>query len=105
MSKQSQKKSYFNTLIFTIISCIVSVILLVLLFMDNYKPYFIMILVLEVGIFWIIISCIYSIVVNESKLDSLRKDMKYTIAFNACPDYFYKKTVGTDEMCSNEYVV
>ena len=64
-------KSYFNTLIFTIISGIFSLVLIATLFFDMFKKYIPFIVTVEIGLFLIIGYCIYKIYNNEQKKDYL----------------------------------
>ena len=100
----TKKTSYYNTLIFTVISGIVSVCLLVLLMFKDFRKFLPFIITLEVGIFAIIATCITTIFLNESVLDKLKKQMGYQISFSNCPDYYTKRIIGDKEICSNEYV-
>lgn len=103
----ADKISYFNTLVFTIISGIVSLVLLVLLFMGVFKPELsTFVITVEVGIFLIIAICIWQIVANEKTLDKYREAKNFSIDFTQCPDYFVEKQNpdGT-KVCSNEFVV
>lgn len=100
----TRKTSYFNTLIFTILAGIISLILLVLLFFKNFKQYLPFIITLEIGIFSMIAWCIIQIYINEKLLNKLRKNLDYQISFNSCPDYFTKRLIGEQEICSNEYI-
>ena len=59
------KKSYYNTLIFTIIAGVVSVALLCILILKKGQEYMPFIVTLEIGIFSIIALCITMILVNE----------------------------------------
>lgn len=104
MSDENRKVSYFNTLIFTIFAGIVSLILLVLLYFKGFNQYLPFIIALEVGLFGLILLCITQIILNELFLDKLKKNMAYTMEFNACPDYYTKRDNGTKEICSADYV-
>ena len=104
MSEQ-KRVSYYNTLIFTIISSIVSLLLLVALFFDIFKDYMPFIITVEIGIFLVISYCIYRIISNESLLDKYKKANNFSIDFTTCPDYFVKKNDGNNEYCSNEYML
>lgn len=100
----TRKTSYFNTLIFTILAGIISIILLVLLFFKDFKKYLPFIITLEIGIFTMIAWCIIQIYLNEKFLAELKKNLNYQISFNTCPDYFTKRIIGDQEICSNEYI-
>jgi hypothetical protein len=104
MSDEKRKVSYFNTLIFTIIAGIVSILLLVLLFFKGFNEYLPFIIALEVGIFSIIALCITQIILNERFLDKLKKNIRETINFNQCPDYYTKRETGDKEICSSDYI-
>lgn len=101
MSTQS-KVSYFNTLIFTIITGIASLILLTLLFFNIGKEFIYAIITFEVGIFAIIAYCITQIIIAES--NKSKKTTSYVINFDQCPDYYTKKIVNGVEYCFNEYM-
>lgn len=102
---ESSKISYFNTLIFTIVSGIVSLILLLTLVMSpKVKEHaFYFVVAVEIGIFAIIVYCIYQIMFNESKLRYA--DITSKISFYECPDYFVKTYQGADTLCVNNYQV
>lgn len=105
MSEQTKKISYFNTLIFTIISGIVSLLLLAALFFDVFKDYMTFIITVEIGIFLVIGWSIWQIVSNEKRLEELRKKKNFTIDFTQCPDYYISRVVDGVTICSNEYIV
>lgn len=103
------KTSYFNTLVFTIIAAIVSLLLLLAMFFDMFKNYMTFIITVEVGIFLIIIFCLYQIISNESKFAKYKNASNFNIKFNECPDYYVRKNVSENGknvgLCSNEYIV
>lgn len=101
----NNKISYFNTLIFTIVSSIVSVILLLLLFLKGFRPYLPFFITIEIGIFTIIGLCIAMIVINEKRKNEDKAKALQNFTFNSCPDYYLQKNVGQDEICSNEYII
>lgn len=104
MASDSKKISYFNTLMFTIISSIISLILLGMLFFDTFKPYISFIITVEVGVFAIILWCIYKIYTNEVVRDAIKSDRNFTIDFMQCPDYYTMRTINGESICSNEYI-
>lgn len=102
------KQSYLNALIFTIVTFALSLIVLgALIINGTWKDYIVFFLVLETGIFAIILYCIY-ILKEYDRLYDLKKDPKgYTIPFDSCPDYYTKKfdTQLRKHYCSNEHIV
>lgn len=97
-----KRKSYYNTLIFTIISAILSVILLVLLMIRRMRQFLPFIITLLIGIFIMIIWCIIMIVYSSQEKDDRAKNATL-IKFDSCPDYFIKDVSGTTVMCKNAY--
>lgn len=98
------KQSYMHTLIFTIISGIFSILLLLALSFKGGRDYLPFIVTLEVGIFIIIIVCIYQIY-KRAKLQEIFKQRGIkSIDFNICPDYFTKRADGDRDFCANEYI-
>ena len=106
MALENQRISYFNTLIFTIISGVVSLLLLCSLFFQPFKKYIVAIVTIEIGIFIIISYCIYKIVKNDNYLKDLMAKNKLVINFDECGDYFVRRTDDKgDFYCSNDYVI
>lgn len=105
MASKEKKISYFNTLIFTIVTGIVSLCLLGLLFFDIGKEFMVFIISLEVGIFAIIGYCIYRIISHEKKKQEAAEQNLYVVNFNTCPDYYVKRVVGDKTYCFNDYTV
>lgn len=103
MANDNSKVSYFNTLIFTIVSGIISLLLLMLLFFDMGRQNAYLIVTVEIGIFTVIAFCVYQIIKNESLLNSLKKTVSAKISFSECPEYFNKSTSGDDVICWNNY--
>lgn len=100
----TKKVSYYNTLIFTIISGLISLILLLLLYFVD-KTYMVGIIALEIGIFSVIITCIVQILLNEHMINKLKKSDNVTIKFDTCPDYYSRyQDTNSDTYCSNEFV-
>lgn len=99
------KKSYYNTLIFTIVTGIFSVALLFVLMLKDGKSYLPFIITLEVGIVSIIALCITMILVNESRQAKKQQAASANVVFSSCPDYFVKRYDGNKELCSNEYLM
>uniref|UniRef100_A0A6C0BEE3 Uncharacterized protein n=1 Tax=viral metagenome TaxID=1070528 RepID=A0A6C0BEE3_9ZZZZ len=103
-SSPSKSISYYNTLIFTIISGIISLLLLIALFFDIFKDYITFIITVEVGIFIIIGGCIWAIIANEQLIDKYKQAKNFNIDFTTCPDYFIQRNEGGKNICSNEYI-
>lgn len=104
-NNDSKKISYYNTLIFTIISAIVSVLLLLVLLLKSGRDYLPFIITLEIGIFSIITFCVIQIIMGERNSEKNKQNEISKISFNTCPDYYLKKYNGDKELCSNEYIV
>lgn len=98
-----QKISYFNTLIFTIVTGVVSLCILGLLFFDFGKSMIYFIIAFEIGVFCLIAYCIYKIVTGAKK-ENTRK-ASYVLRFNECPDYYTKRNIGGDVYCVSDYIV
>jgi hypothetical protein len=94
--------SYFNTLIFTIITGIACLMLLILLFFDIGKQFIYFIIAFEIGIFIIIGYCIAQIVIVEKKKND--GTTNYVVKFDECPDYYTKQLIDSKEYCLNEYM-
>lgn len=105
MASKERKISYFNTLIFTIVTGIVSLALLGLLFFDIGKDFIVFLVTLEVGIFVIIGYCIYRIVSHERQKQRALEQNQYVVDFNTCPEYYVKRMVGDTAYCFNDYTV
>jgi hypothetical protein len=103
--EESRSKSYFRTLIFTVVASILSMALFGVLFVKRELMTFV--ILVEIGIFAIIGYCIYSIVNHEKLLSKMNNPNNYNLRFDSCPDYFIKRydDVSNKEFCSNEYVV
>lgn len=100
-----KKVSYYNTLVFTIISGIISLLLLGLLFFNFAKDFKLGIIALEIGIFTVILVCIAQIIYNENFINKLKKNHNVRISFDSCPDYFTKLQDSHQKAyCSNEYI-
>lgn len=99
-----KKVSYFNTLVFTIVSAIISVLLLLVLLMKDGNKMLPFIITLEIGIFCIIALCIVQIVMNERLNNRLKANKNMQMDFSTCPDYFTKRTFDNRELCANEYI-
>lgn len=99
-----RKISYFNTLIFTIITAVASLMVLGLLFLPIGKQFIYFIVAYEVGVFLIIAYCIFKILRGDKKFDENRKN--FVVRFDECPD-FYTKTMHADNTlwCHNDYKV
>lgn len=109
MTDKSSKTSYFNTLIFTIISGIVAIVLLLLLFFDIFTPYWYFIIALEIGILLIVIYCISQIVSNEKKIALWKEKGNFGVRFDACPEYYIKEAAKDSDNkditnCTNSYI-
>jgi len=106
MANENSKISYFNTLIFTIVSGIISLLLLLALFFEIGKKYAYLIVMVEVGIFSIIALCIYQIIVNERRIASAKTQRYSKISFQKCPDYFEQITDDSNQVfCKNGFNV
>lgn len=103
MNSNDRKVSYFNTLLFTIITGIVSLCILALLFFEFGKKLIYFIIAFEVGVFILIAYCIYKIVSGEKK--KLKSGDKYVVRFDECPDYYTKKEIDGKVWCYNDYVI
>ena len=80
--------SYYNVLVFTIITGIFSLILLLLLFLDEFNGFIKFVITVEICLFAIIVWCIY-IITKASK----KKDLpNLVINYGDCPDYYIKNT-------------
>ena len=103
-SDNQKKVSYFNTLIFTIITGVISLCILGLLFFEFGRAFIYFIVAFEIGVFILIGYCIYKIVAGAKKVN--KNAESYVLRFNECPDYFTKltKSDGTIE-CVNKYLV
>ena len=104
-AQTSSKVSYFNTLIFTIVSGIVSLMLLMLLFFDLGKKYIYLIITIEVGIFMVIGMCLYMIIKNELELAKGKDKSNVKFSFTECPDYFVKTEDKSRVICKNNYTM
>ena len=103
MANDVSKISYFNTLIFTIVSGIISLLLLMILFFDFGKQNAYFIITIEVGIFMVIAICVYQIIRNESLLNSRKQLSNAKLSFSECPEYFTKTNLGDSVICMNNY--
>ncbi len=103
--EDNQKKSYFRTLVFTVVAAILSLALFGLLFWKSELITFVAIV--EAGIFAIIGYCIYAIVQHEKMLNAMGDPKNFKFGFDVCPDYYTKRsdTETNKDFCSNEYVV
>lgn len=99
----NSKISYFNTLIFTIVTGVISLLLLGLLFLDIGKPFLPFIVALEVGIFLIIGYCIYSIWALDKEMKDATANKRFVVKFDTCPDYYVKRNINGSTYCSNDY--
>ena len=97
------KVSYFNTMIFTIITGIFSLLLLLVLLFSGGRKLLPLIITIEVGAFLIIAVCITQIIVNEKRKDKNQGDLASYIKFVNCPDYYMKRFMNEKEICSNEH--
>lgn len=105
MASKEKKVSYFNTLIFTIITGVLSLGILGLLLYDIGKDFVFFIVTLEAGIFIIIGYCIYRIISHEKAKEKASQEDRYVVNFDTCPDYYVKRMVGDKEYCFNDYTV
>lgn len=105
MVNENSRVSYFNTLIFTIISGIISLLLLLALFFEVGKKNAYLIIMVEIGIFTIIALCIYKIIINEKRLSKDKKQIYNKLSFQSCPDYFEKSIENDVTYCKNNFVI
>ena len=101
MANNDKKMSYFNTLMFTVITGIVSLCMLALLFFEFGKKFMVFIIAFEVGVFVLIAYCIIKIMMLEKK----KTAANFVIKFDECPDYYSRKMIGGVEYCFNDYIV
>jgi hypothetical protein len=107
MQNENRRISYVRTLVFTIVSALLSIALFALVYVKGFSDWLLFIIITEIGIFSIIIYCIYTIINREKKLQEMRDPKNYVIKFDNCPDYYVKRydTASKGYFCSNEYVV
>lgn len=98
-----KSRSYYNTLIFTIVAAIVSLLLLLLLLIKKMRQFLPFIITLEIGIFTVIVWCIVVIWVNSKSANDERENAT-TVKFDSCPDYFIKVNENDKIMCKNQYM-
>jgi hypothetical protein len=98
------KISFFNTLIFTIITGTFSLLLLLILLLKNGRQFLPFIITAEVGIFIIIAMCITQIIINEKRKEKTSGNWGDYIKFTQCPDYYIKRFTSEKEICSNEHM-
>lgn len=103
MASENSKISYFNTLIFTIVSGIISLILIVLLFFNVGKDLIYLIVTMEIGIFSVVGICLYQIIKNETDIKNMKKNLPERVSFNECPDYFIKSDEKGTIVCKNSF--
>lgn len=104
MANENSKISYFNTLIFTIVSGIISLLLLLALFFEIGKKYAYLIIMVEFGIFSIILLCIIQIIINERRIAAAKNQRYNKISLQRCPDYFQQITDGNNAVnCKNGF--
>ncbi len=103
---KQDKLSYFNTLIFTIISGIVSVALVILLFFKVGQKFKVAIIAVEVGIFAIIAYCITMIITRERRLNQIKANSNFVVNFDECGDYYVKRSDASGNyFCSNDHAI
>ena len=106
MANENSKISYFNTLIFTIVSGIISLLLLLALFFEVGRDYAYLIITIEIGIFSIIALCIFQIIRNERRIAAAKIQRYNKISFQKCPDYFEMSTNGDNVTeCKNNFTI
>ena len=103
MASENSKMSYFNTLIFTIVSGIISLLLIVMLFFKVGKEFLYMIVTMEIGIFTVIGYCLFQIIKNEIYIKNMKKNLPERISFSECPDYFIRTEEGGITVCKNTF--
>ena len=108
MTNLVKQKSYFRTLVFTVIATFVSIALMgALIISPQVKKFTVLIATIEIGLFITIVYCIRQVIRKEKQFAEMSDPNNYVVNFDSCPDYFMRKY---DEMsrkfyCSNEYVV
>jgi hypothetical protein len=108
MTNLVKQKSYFRTLVFTIIATLISFALIaVIIFVPQAKQYTSLIVTIEVGLFLITIYCIRQVILKEKQFQQLSDPKNYVVNFDDCPDYFNRKydEASRKFYCSNEYIV
>lgn len=104
-SDNEKKISYFNTLIFTIVTGIISLCILGLLFFEIGQKMIYFIIAFEIGVFALIGYCLYRIISGENKLKKNKES--YVLRFNECPDYYTRHFNAEKNQveCINNYIV
>jgi len=105
VASRDQKVSYFNTLIFTVLTGIICLSLLALLLFDIGKEFMYFIITLEVGAFAVIGYCITRIILYERQRKKNMEDSVYVVKFDTCPDYYVKRNVNGKTYCFNDYPI
>jgi len=103
---ESWTEKYMNTLWFTTIFKAVTVIILMLLVFPFTKPYFPLLLTIEVGLVIIIVWALVRIMLIKNNMNKQYKTIQETVMTNAsCPDYFTRGSNDKSEtLCFNKYV-
>ena len=101
---------YFNTLVFTIISGIAVIVLLAFMLSDKkgiMKPYTPFLVTLQVGVVFVILYAMISVLINENKLNNKRKGLENRRAhLLSCPDYWTLDEDGKGKRtCQNTYKI
>lgn len=104
MASDNSKISYFNTLIFTIVSGIISLVLIVMLFFPFGKGLIYMIVTMEIGIFSVIGVCLFQIIKNELYIANMKKNLPDRVSFSECPDYYIRVEEQGVTKCKNNYI-
>jgi hypothetical protein len=85
MQQPTNLLSFIYTLIFTIIMSTVAVVILLLLFVDSFSEYFVLLIVLELGILAVVIWALAEIVNYAAKIGDTIIEMQ-NAKIKECPD-------------------
>lgn len=100
----NKNRSYYNLLLFTIISALISLALIGALYFKGLNNYLTFIITVEIGIFLIICWCIYVVLRNEYLMNLRKNDFSYTVTYNKCPDYYTQiRDKAGNIICLNNY--
>lgn len=108
MTNLLKQKSYFRTLVFTIIATLISLILIaIVFFVPDAENYLLLVVTIVVGLFLIILYCIRQVLLKEKQFVQMSDPKNYVVNFDECPDYFNRKydEASRKFYCSNEYIV
>lgn len=88
--------SYYNLLIFTIISSIFCILLTLILYYQGIEKYMPFLVTLISGVVLIIFYYLIVIYLNDKERD------EQLLSFYKCPEYYNKKNIGGKEICTND---